>query len=138
MSRKSEAKRARRRKRLAAKDFNRRFGEVLNAILSFEGVDEILTDRGWEFDVDNSTDELATWYFAESAADVDDETTEPVTRIWVGAEDEEVDDRDLEWHVIFVGGTAEAIDYIFSAEALLENLAVIEEYRAGDPPPDFA
>lgn len=141
MSRRSEAKKARRRKRTRARDLRRRVGEILDDLLSVAGIDEALTDRGWEFDVDNSTDEVATWYFADSAVDPDGpalpDTAEPVTRIWVAALDEDVEDRDIDWHVIFVGGDAEGVDYVFSPEALLENLAVIEDYRYGDPAPDF-
>lgn len=115
----------------------RRVGEIVDDLLSFESIDEILTDRGWEFDVDNSTDELATWFFVDSAADLDDDDVEPVTRIWVGAADDEIDDRQLEWHVIFVGAVDDSVDYVFSAESLLENLLTIEAYRLGAPAPDF-
>ncbi|OBA89555.1 hypothetical protein A5662_23915 [Mycobacteriaceae bacterium 1482268.1] len=131
MSRQSEKKKARRRKRQNARDQRRLIGEILHDLLTVEGVDEVLTDRGWEFDVDNSTDDLATWYFAPSGIEVDDDTVESVTRIWLRAEEED------EWHVIFVGSDVSAIDYIFSAESLLENLDTIEAYRRGDPAPDF-
>ncbi|OBK70667.1 hypothetical protein [Mycobacterium sp. 1274761.0] len=131
MSRQSEKKKARRRKRQNAREHRRLVGEILHDLLSVEGVDEVLTDRGWEFDVDNSTDDLATWYYAPSAIEIDDDTVESVTRIWLRADDED------SWHVIFAGGDATSIDYIFSAESLLENLETIEGYRQGDPTPDF-
>jgi hypothetical protein len=134
VSKRTDAKKARRRKRVAERERRRLVGEIVRGLLSFEGIDEVLTERGWEFDVDNSTDELATWFWAESALDTDDEDLEPVTRIWLTiGEDEEIDDADLEWHVLFVGGDAEATDYVFSGESLLEHLAAIEEYRHGDP-----
>ncbi|WP_193044597.1 hypothetical protein [Mycolicibacterium baixiangningiae] len=113
------------------------FGEIMREITSFESIDELLTDGGWEFDVDNSTDDLATWFYPPSGIDTEDETVETVTRIWVGADSEDVDDSDLEWHVIFVGAGDGAIDYIFSAESLVENLLTIEAYRLGDAEPDF-
>ncbi|KUI27411.1 hypothetical protein AU196_07985 [Mycobacterium sp. IS-1742] len=127
MSRRSEAKKARRRKRQAAR--GPRFvidGPEDEGLL----VDEVITSRGWEFDVDNSSDEMVTWYFPPSGISSEDETVETVTRIWL-TEDEE-------WHVIFVGAGADGVDYVFSAEALLDHLETIEGYRAGDPVPEFA
>lgn len=93
-------------------------------------VDEVITSRGWEFDVDNSTDEMVTWYYPAAGIESDDESIETVTRIWLTA--------DEEWHVIFVGSGADGADYVFSAEALLEHLETIEAYRAGDALPEFA
>ncbi|BCI51295.1 hypothetical protein NIIDNTM18_05730 [Mycolicibacterium litorale] len=124
MSRKSEAKKARRRKRLAAR--GPRFVSVEDDGLL---VDDVITSRGWEFDVEFSTDEMVTWYYPASVLDTDDEAVETVTRIWL-TEDEQ-------WHVILVGSGADGIDYVFSAESLLENLETIEAYRAGDALPDF-
>ncbi|MGE2715514.1 hypothetical protein ACQI4L_15765 [Mycolicibacterium litorale] len=125
MSRKSEAKKARRRKRQAAR------GPRWFDAPEDEGllVDEVITSRGWEFDVEFSTDEMVTWYFPASGITSDDEAVETVTRIWLTAEEE--------WHVILVGSGADGVDYVFSAESLLENLETIEAYRAGDPLPDF-
>jgi hypothetical protein len=128
-SKQAEAKKARRRKRLAVRSQRQLFREVLDNSTNLEGVDEVLTERGWEFDVDYSTDEFATWYFSPSLIETDDEAVEPVTRIWVTT--------DEEWHVIFVGGDETSIDYIFSGESLLENLETIEAYRHGDPAPTF-
>lgn len=125
MSKQSAAKKARRRKRQAARGprWTPQPGDDLTA------VDEELTERGWEFDVDHSTDEMVTWYFPPSGIDVDDESIEPVTRIWL-TEDED-------WHLILVGAGEDGVDYVFDAETLLEHLDVIEGYRAGDPEPSF-
>lgn len=125
MSRRSEAKKARRKKRQAAR------GPRISAAPEDDltAIDEVLTDRGWEFDVDHSTDEMVTWYFPPSGIDTDDDTVEPVTRIWLTEDDE--------WHVILVGAGEQAVDYLFEAEALLEHLEIIEAYRAGDPEPSF-
>jgi hypothetical protein len=120
VSRRSEAKKARRRKR-----------RVSGEVLSLEAVDEVLTDRGWEFDVENSTDDIATWFYPPSGVEIPGDTVESVTRIWLGADDEDT------WHVIFVGADAGAIDYVFTAESLLENVEAIEGYRHGDPAPAF-
>ena len=127
MSRRTEAKKARRRKRRTVREERRLGGEVL----SLEAVDEVLTDRGWEFDVENSTDDIATWFFPPSGVEMIGDTVESVTRIWLGADDEDT------WHVIFVGAGAESVDYVFTADSLLENLEAIEEYRHGDPAPAF-
>jgi hypothetical protein len=138
VSKRTDAKKARRRKRQAARELRRPAGDI-GDLLSVEGIDEVLTDRGWEFDVDSSSEEFASWVYAPSAFDTDDEAVETVTRIWLTLEDQEddVDDEDLEWHVLFVGATVPATDYVFSPESLLQNLAAIEEYRQGDPPPAF-
>ncbi|MDO3636516.1 hypothetical protein [Mycolicibacterium arseniciresistens] len=127
MSRRTEAKKARRRKRRTVREERRLGGEVL----SLEAVDEVLTDRGWEFDVENSTDDIATWFFPPSGVEMIGDTVESVTRIWLGADDEDT------WHVIFVGAGAESVDYVFTADSLLENLEAIEQYRHGDPAPAF-
>ncbi|MCZ8382139.1 hypothetical protein O6P37_25040 [Mycobacterium sp. CPCC 205372] len=127
MSRRTEAKKARRRKRRTVREERRLGGEVL----SLEAVDEVLTDRGWEFDVENSTDDIATWFFPPSGVEIIGDTVESVTRIWLGADDEDT------WHVIFVGAGAESVDYVFTADSLLENLEAIEQYRHGDPAPAF-
>jgi hypothetical protein len=127
VSRRSEAKKARRRKRRTVREERRSAGEVL----SLEAVDEVLTDRGWEFDVENSTDDIATWFFPPSGVEIVDDTVESVTRIWLGADDEDT------WHVIFVGAGAGSIDYVFTADTLLENIEAVEGYRLGDPAPAF-
>lgn len=126
MSRRSDAKKARRKKRLAAR------GPRWAPEAEDDGlvVDDVITSRGWEFDVEFSTDEMVTWYFPPSLFDTDDETAETVTRIWL-TEDEQ-------WHVILVGAGPDGVDYVFSADALLDNLEAIEAYRAGDPAPEFA
>ncbi|TFV59155.1 hypothetical protein E4P42_09355 [Mycobacterium sp. PS03-16] len=124
MSRRTQAKKARRKKRQAAK--GPRWTPVEDDLTV---IDEELTERGWEFDVDHSTDEMATWYYPPSGIETDDDTVEPVTRIWL-TEDED-------WHVILVGAGEQGVDYAFEAESLLENLEAIEAYRAGEPEPSF-
>lgn len=120
MSKRSEAKKARRRKRQAAKE-----PRWTPAADDLAAIDEELTERGWEFDVDHSTDEMVTWYYPPSGIDTDDESVETVTRLWL-TEDEE-------WHLILAGSGEEGLDYVFDAEALLEHLDAIEAYRAGGP-----
>jgi hypothetical protein len=63
--------------------------------------------------------------------EVDDESTEPVTRIWLSDPEEP--------HVILVGsGEADGVDYQFTVEELFDRLDEIEAYRIGDPMPEVA
>lgn len=130
MSRTSAAKKARRKRRLAARN-DRWLPDDVHA--DIEGVSEIanqIIPRGWEFDRDFSTEDYLTWYYPPSAIEVDDddETTEAVTRIWVSDPDEP--------HVILVG--AGGGDAVLTVEKLFERLELIEAYRAGDAEPELA
>jgi hypothetical protein len=87
--------------------------------------------RGWEFDREFSTENFITWFYPPSGVEVDDESTEPVTRIWLSDPEEP--------HVILVGsGEADGVDYQFTVEELLARLDEIEAYRIGDPMPEVA
>ncbi|MBO0681393.1 hypothetical protein JRC04_28355 [Mycolicibacterium sp. S2-37] len=122
MSKRTEAKKARRRKRQT-----KRAPQWTPTDDDLTAVDAELTERGWEFDVDNSTDELATWFYPPSGFDPVDHDVESVTRIWLTADDV--------WHVILVGAGEDGIDYVFSAGELLDQLEAIEAYRLGHPAP---
>ena len=90
--------------------------------------DEIVP-RGWEFDDEYSADDFITWLYPPSGVRLDDESLEPVTRIWV-AEPTVV-------HVILVGsGEGEALRGC-TVEELFERLDAIERHRASDPRPDW-
>ena len=136
MSRKSQAKQARRKKRQAVQN-SRWIPETVLEGLSddielaavLERLDERITERGWVFDDELSDDESALWYFIPSTAEVpDDLDVVPVTTIAMTSDDADV------VHVVFVG-TAD--DYQFGLEELFENLDVIEGYRLGNPIPEF-
>lgn len=136
MSRKSQAKQARRKKRQAAQNSrwipNTVFDELsddieLAAVL--ERLDERITERGWVFDEELSDEESALWYFIPSTAEVpEDGDVVPVTTIAMTSEEADV------VHVVFVG-TAD--DYQFGLDELFENLDAIEGYRLGNPIPQF-
>ncbi|MBY0288994.1 MAG: hypothetical protein K2X52_17935 [Mycobacteriaceae bacterium] len=137
MSRKSQAKQARRKKRQAVQN-SRWIPETVLEGLSddielaavLERLDERITERGWVFDEELSDDESALWYFIPSTAEVpDDLDVVPVTTIAMTSDDTDV------VHVVFVG-TAD--DYQFGLDELFENLDVIEGYRTGNPIPKFA
>ncbi len=130
MSRRSEAKRARREKRRAARDVNWIPEPVLDGIADdvdlvtgLESFDTRITERGWVFDDDQSDDEFVIWFYPPSGAEVGD-GFEPVTTIWmhVAEEAESV-------HVIFVG-TAQ--DNVMSPDEFFERLDAVESYRSGD------
>lgn len=137
MSRKSQAKQARRKKRQAAQN-SRWIPETVLDELSdeielaavLERLDQRITERGWVFDDELSDEESALWYFIPSTAKVgEDGDVVPVTTIAMTPEEADV------VHVVFVG-TAD--DYQFGLDELFENLDVIEGYRLGNPIPEFA
>ncbi|SEH50691.1 hypothetical protein SAMN04489835_0682 [Mycolicibacterium rutilum] len=136
MSRNSERKKARRRKRQAARDERWLPAGVMDAVAEqtttaavLEAFDERITERGWVFDDEVSDEESALWFFPPSHAEVPDEELVTVTTIVLTAEEA----ADIA-HVVFVG-TAD--DYQFDFDELFASLDVIEAYRLGDPAPTF-
>jgi len=136
VSRKSQAKQSRRKKRRAAQSARWIPETVLDGLSQdielaavLERLDERITERGWVFDEELSDEESALWYFIPSTAEVaDDGEVVPVTTIVMTSDDAEV------VHVVFVG-TAD--DYQFGFDELFENIEVIESYRIGNPIPTF-
>jgi hypothetical protein len=136
VSRKSQAKQARRKKRQAAQNTRWLPETVLDGLSGdielaavLERLDERITERGWVFDEELSDDESALWYFIPSTAEVaDDGEVVPVTTIVMASDDADV------VHVVFVGTSD---DYQFGLEELFENLDVIEGHRMGEPIPEF-
>jgi hypothetical protein len=130
VSRKTEAKRARRDKRRAARDINWIPETVLDGIVEdvelvegLESFDVRIVERGWVFDDDQSDEEFVIWFFPPSGTDVG-EGLEPVTTIWMHvAENAEF------VHVIPVG-TAE--DQRMTPDEFFERVDEIESYRSGD------
>ena len=137
MSRKSQAKQARRKKRQAAQNSRWIPDTVLDELSDdielaavLEQLDARITERGWVFDEELSDEESALWYFIPSTAEVpEDAEVVPVTTIAMTSEEADIA------HVVFVG-TAD--DYQFGLDELFENLDVIEGYRLGNPIPQFA
>ncbi len=136
MSRRAEAKKARRRKRRAARDERWVPDSVMDSMSQdielaavLEQFDQRITERGWVFDEESSEDESALGCYPPSQADVGDEDIVDMTTIVLTADD----GADI-IHVVFVG-TAD--DYQFGFEELFECLDVIEAYRGGDPRPVF-
>ena len=134
MSRRSDQKKARRKKRQAVRDdgwIPARVAEQLEIAAELEDFDERLTQRGWEFGEDVDDETGAAWYWPASEAEVaDEDEVVNVTVVLLTAED----DGEVA-HVVFVG-TAE--DYQFGLDELFSHLDAIEAYRFGDPIPVFA
>lgn len=136
MSRGSDAKKARRRKRQADQGVNRVSAESVDELADIPDAvvadlaefDERITARGWIFDEDESSDDYAVWFYEPSGAQVSDGL--PVTSLWLdAAEDGEI------VRVVFVGSVDR---YEFTHEELLDGaLDVIEGYRHGAELPTF-
>ncbi|HZX54388.1 MAG TPA: hypothetical protein VFE86_06890 [Ilumatobacteraceae bacterium] len=130
MSRKSEAKRARRDKRRATRDVNWIPDAVLEEMVDgvelvedLETFDARITQRGWTFDEDQSDEEFIIWFYPPSGAAVG-KGVEPVTTIWMHVtENAEI------VHVILVG-TAD--DRQMTPDDFFEKVDAIESYRSGD------
>jgi hypothetical protein len=130
VSRKTEAKRARRDKRRASRDVNWIPDTVLDGIVDdvelvegLESFDAQIVERGWVFDDDQSDEEFVIWFFPPSGTDVG-EGLEPVTTIWMHAtENAEV------VHVILVGTAG---DQEMTPDEFFGRIDGIESYRSGD------
>ncbi len=86
---------------------------------------ELVTQRGWTYDDENSTDDNLVWFYEPSVGSGD----EKYTSAWLSADD------DADFVYLLLTGSTEG--YRFEPEAFLEQLDAIEAYRAGDPPPAF-
>lgn len=134
MSRRSEQKKARRKKRQVAREegwIPARVLEQLEIASDLEAFDERLTERGWEFSEDVDDETGAAWYWVPSQADQpeEDEVVDVTVALLTPEDDGEI------VHVVFVGS---ADDYQFGVEEFFANLDAIEAYRFGDAMPEFA
>lgn len=129
---KANAKKARRNRRRAKRDANwlpdnviEEVGEDIDLAEYLEHFHELVTQRGWTYDDENSTDSNLAWFYEPSVGQVEGK----YTTIWVSADD----NADFVW--LLLTGTSEG--YRFEPEAFFEVLDAIESYRAGDPLPAF-
>jgi hypothetical protein len=143
MSRTSDAKKARRRKRQAARDASWLPEPMVDRILAGEDrldavdaavaeIDDWLTPRGWVLDTDNT--DVVSWFFPPSAAEFDDDDIEPVTRIWI-ALDEDDDEVVLEFGSVLVGFRPDDEPYVLDPDTLADDIDALEGYRSGLPRP---
>jgi hypothetical protein len=128
VSRSSAAKKARRKKRQIARNDRWLPAEVQADVEGVARIADEIVGRGWEFDREFSTENFLTWFYPPSGVEPDDESIEPVTRIWLSDPESP--------HVILVGsGESDGVDYQFTVEELFGHLDEIEAYRMGDPLP---
>ncbi len=132
MSKRGDAKKARRKKRQAAVRVPAVIMDQLAAIpdgivADLAEFDERITARGWTFDEEESNDDYAVWFFEPSGAEVADGL--PVTSLWLDAAEDGAIVR-----VVLVGTTAQ---HPFTHPQLFRQLDAIEAYRAGDTVPQF-
>jgi hypothetical protein len=142
VSRNSDAKKARRKKRQGSRDARWLPDDVIEAIegddvdvelaQAVETFDEWLTSRGWTFDAEFSTETLISWFYEPSAAAVVDERYEPVTRIWITSSGEDDDFPERVMAVLVgTGGEDEGKLYTVEPEILLAHIESVETYRPG-------
>jgi hypothetical protein len=136
LSRRNQAKEARRKKRRVIQDARWLPESVLDGLSEdielaavLEHLDQRITERGWVFEEEASDDESALWSFPPSEATIGDDDVVPVTSIVMT-----VDDGGDIAHVVFVGTED---DHQFDIDELFEHLDVIEGYRLGQPLPQF-
>jgi hypothetical protein len=137
VSRRTEAKKARRNKRRATGDVNWLPDDVMNDLVAsqaaiatdLEAFDQRITERGWTFDEDESDEDVVFWFYEPSGTDVDDDDVAPVTTIWMSA------DEDAVIVHLMLAGSAE--DCEFTPEEFFGHIDTIEAYRLGDPRSEF-
>lgn len=146
MSRSSDAKKARRKKRRAARaatwlpteSFDRVMADEdrLDAIdAAVAEIDDWMAPRGWVMDIGDTG--LVSWAYPPSAATFDNVDLEPVTRVWITLL-ENSDEVILEFGAVLVGSGADYAPYVLDPDSLADDVAALESYRPGLPRPVFA
>ena len=99
------------------------------------GLDDWLTTRGWILDEQDGTG-VVSWAYPPSAAAIDDESREPVTRMWVAVTE---DDSEVlvEFGAAVVGAGADGGVYVLDPDRLADHVAVLEAYRPASPRPEL-
>lgn len=141
MSRNSDAKKARRRKRQAGRqgrplaqaevELDELADEIAAAATEF---DSWITSRGWMIDADNATDDVVSWVYPPSASEVP-EGAEPVTRVWISILGDE-EDFPQRVNAVLVGTGADGAGFHrVRPEVLVDGIDALEAYRPGDVMP---
>jgi hypothetical protein len=135
VSRRTDAKKARRRKRRATREASWLLAGVvddLETASALDDFDRLLTDRGWEFSEESLDDDVegVAWWWPPSQAAVDapDERVEATVILLMPEDDGEIA------HVVPVGTST---DYQFGLDELVDHLDAVEAYRLGAPLPTF-
>jgi hypothetical protein len=121
VSRSSAAKKARRKKRLVARNDAWLSAEVHADVQGVARIANEIVPRGWIFDELASAGQLVAWYYPPSGTELDDEAAEPVTRIWLTDPEQP--------HVILVGATEDDEDTALTVAELFARLPEIEAHR---------
>jgi hypothetical protein len=137
VSRRTEAKKARRNKRRATREVSwlpdNQLEELVTTQASIatdlEAFDQRITERGWTFDEDESDEDFVFWFYEPSATHVDADDVAPATTAWMSA------DEDAEIVHVMLAGATDSSE--FTPDEFFERIDAIEAYRAGDSPPEF-
>jgi hypothetical protein len=139
MSRQSDRKKARRQKRLAQRvvwssaddeveDEDEDPDQIADLVTEAQDFDRRIAQREWTFDTENSTAGLASWYYAPSGYEPEDDDVEAVTRVWfTTTADDDSENFPQSVHVI-MAGSAQARRV--SVDQLFDELVFIEAHRA--------
>lgn len=148
MSRDSQAKKARRRKRRESAAGRWLPDAVLDAVddqadaMADDIVDaaeqfgDWLTGRGWAFDVDGAADGVVSWYFEPSAVEPETDEHEVVTRVLLTVLGEE-DDFPHRVIVVLAGSGPDDPVYSVAPDLLVDRVVEVEGYRPGGPQPGW-
>lgn len=137
MSRQSDRKKARRQKRLAQRvvwsSVNDEVEDddpdaVADLVAEAQEFDRRITEREWTFDTENSTAGLASWYYAASGYEPEDDDVEAVTRVWFTTDDRDDSENFPQSVHVIMAGSAQARRV--SVDQFFDELAFIEAHRA--------
>ncbi len=110
--------------------------DVVELVQAATVFDEWITVRGWTFDTDFSLEGLACWIYPPSVTEFDDDAMEPATRVWFTTSGDE-DDFPEQVGFALVGAAGEDDIRRVSPDVLIEHIAALETYRAGDATPEI-
>lgn len=141
MSRNSDAKKARRRKRRAGRDtrwpgyVERELDALADEVaVAAKEFDSWITSRGWVLDVDSATDDVVSWVYPPSGAEVAGDA-EPVTRVWTAIVGDDDDfPRGIGAALVGTGADGDGL-YTVTPDRLVDRIEALESYRPGDARP---
>jgi hypothetical protein len=105
--------------------------DVSDLVAQATHFDRRITERGWTFDTDNSTQGLASWFFGPSGYEPYSDDVESVTRVWFTTPG----DFPETVNVILAGAGPDDTPQRLSLDGFFEQLDGIEAHRAVSPRP---